>query len=82
MKSVHEPVVVWLAGMVQELPATWLAGMDQAEIYINMHCIGQICKQYAVKICRNMQFYMQHMQKSIYCIFLHLYALPTLLMKG
>ena len=39
MKSVHEPVVVGLAGMVQEQPATRLAGMDLADIYINMQRI-------------------------------------------
>ena len=39
------------------------------EIYKYIDCISQICKKYAVKICGNMQFYMQHMQKSIYCIF-------------
>ena len=39
MKSVHEPVVVGLAGMVQEQPATQLAGMDLAKIYINMQRI-------------------------------------------
>ena len=27
------------------------------------------CKKYAVKICRNMPFYMQNMPKSIYSIF-------------
>ena len=43
IKSVHEPVVVGLAGMVQVQPATGLAGMDLAEI----------CKEYAV-ICKNM----------------------------
>ena len=32
MKGVHKPVVVGLAGMVQEQPATRLAGMDTAEI--------------------------------------------------
>ena len=36
MKSVHKPVVVGLAGMVQEQPATLLAGMNLAEMYINM----------------------------------------------
>ena len=59
--SAHEPVVVVLAGMVQEQPGIWLAGMDLAEIckeYAvlckNMHkictyidCISQICKRYA-----------------------------------
>ena len=30
MKSAHEPVVAVLAGMVQEQPATRLAGMDPA----------------------------------------------------
>ena len=44
MKRVHEPVVVGLAGMVQEQPATLLAGMDQAEIYICQECAK-------VKIC-------------------------------
>ena len=39
MKSVRESVVVGLAGMVQEHPATRLAGMDLAEIYINMQRI-------------------------------------------
>ena len=39
MKSVHEPVVVGLAGMVQEQPATRLAGMDPSEICINMQRI-------------------------------------------
>ena len=39
MKSVHEPVVVGLAGMVQEQPATRLAVMDLADIYINMQRI-------------------------------------------
>ena len=32
IKSAHEPVVVGLAGMVQEQPETGLAGMDPAEI--------------------------------------------------
>ena len=32
IKRVHEPVVLELAGMVQEQPATRLAGMDPAEI--------------------------------------------------
>ena len=39
MKSVHEPVVVVLAEMVQELPATWIAVMDPAEICTNMQRI-------------------------------------------
>ena len=51
MKSIHEPVVVGLAGMVQEQPATRLAGMDQAEIYINMQRIccymKKLCLKYA-----------------------------------
>ena len=39
---------------------------------INMHkickyidCISRICKKYAVKICRNIQFYMQNMHKLV-----------------
>ena len=40
MKSVHEPVVVGLAGMVQEQPATRPAEMDLAKIYINMQRIS------------------------------------------
>ena len=36
MKSAHEIVVAGLAGMVDEQPATGLAGMDPAEICINM----------------------------------------------
>ena len=51
------------------------------EICKYIDCISQICKKCAMKICRNMQFYMQHMQKSIYCIFcIYHDALPTLLM--
>ena len=38
-KSAHEPVIVELAGMVQEQPATGLAGMEQAEICVNMQRI-------------------------------------------
>ena len=37
-------------------------------------CISRICKKYAGKICRNMQFYMQNMHESIcciYCIYTH-----------
>ena len=34
-----------------------------------------MCKKYAVKICRNMQFYMQHTQKSTCCIFC-IYSTP------
>ena len=34
-----EPVVVGLAGMVQEQPATGLAGMDPAEVGLNMQKI-------------------------------------------
>ena len=43
------------------------AGGRRAGQYINW--ISRICKTYAVKICRNMPFYMQNMQNSIYCIF-------------
>ena len=39
IKSAHEAVVVGLAGMVQEQPATGLAGMDLAEICVNMQRI-------------------------------------------
>ena len=50
----------------------WYA-RNMPEICKHIDCISQICKKYAVQICRNMQFYMQHMQKSIiiwlYCIF-------------
>ena len=42
---------------------------NMQEIYKCIDCISQICKKYAMKICRNMKFYMQQMQKSIYCIF-------------
>ena len=41
MKHAHELVVVGLAGMVQERPGTGLAGMDPAEICINMQ---EICR--------------------------------------
>ena len=51
MKSVHKPVVVGLAGMVQEQPATRPAGMDPSEICINMQRIcsymNKICIKYA-----------------------------------
>ena len=57
MKSAHEPVVVGLAGMVQERPGTGLAGMDPAEICINMQEIcrttPEICN-YLPKICNYM----------------------------
>ena len=57
MKSSHEPVVVGLAGMVQERPGTGLAGMDPAEICINMQEIcrtmPEICN-YLPKICNYM----------------------------
>ena len=39
IKSAHEPVVVGLAGMVQEQPAIGPAGMDQALICVNMQRI-------------------------------------------
>ena len=39
IKSAHKPVVVGLAGMVQEQPATGLAGMYAAEICVNMQRI-------------------------------------------
>ena len=45
------------------------------EICKYIDCISQICKKYAVKICRNMQFYMQHTQKSTCCIFC-IYSTP------
>ena len=41
--------------------------MDKICKYID--CMSQIYQKYAVKICRNILFYMQIMQKSIYCIF-------------
>ena len=47
MKRVHKPIVVGLAGMVQELPATLLAGMDPAQIYINMQGICSYMSNYA-----------------------------------
>ena len=51
IKSAHEPVVVGLAGMVQEQPATGLAGMDPAEVGLNMQKIcsymEKIWKKYA-----------------------------------
>ena len=52
MKSAHEPVVVGLAGMVQERPGTGLAGMDPAEICINMQ-----------NNTRNMQLFVRNMQE-------------------
>ena len=39
------------------------------EICNYIDCISLICKKYAVKICRNMQFYLQDMHKSIYCMY-------------
>ena len=42
---------------------------DVQEICKYLDCISQICKKHSVKICRNMQFCMQHMQQSIHCIF-------------
>ena len=62
MKSIHDPVVVGLARIVHEQPATGLAGMDLAEICTdkyarNMQRISSeyagICKKYA----QNMQIY-------------------------
>ena len=47
IKSAHEPVVAGLAGKVQEQPETGLAGMDQAEICLNMQRISS----YMSKIC-------------------------------
>ena len=47
MKNAHEPVVVGLAGMVQEQLATRLAGTDPAET----------CK----KCARNMQLFVKNM---------------------
>ena len=66
IKSAHEPVVVGLAGMVQR-PGTGLAGMDLAEICINMQeiCRAKICN-YLPKICNYMSEicnkYAQNMQ--------------------
>ena len=60
MKSAHEPVVVGLAGMIQEQPATGLAGIDLADICITMQEICGKREQYAVimsyvqKICSYM----------------------------
>ena len=55
--SAHEPVVVGLAGMVQERPGTGLAGMDPAEIcnYMQEICrtMPEICN-YLPKICNYM----------------------------
>ena len=42
--SVHYPAVVGLAGMVQEQPTNWLAGMDPAEIYIYKQKYAVLCK--------------------------------------
>ena len=70
MKSEHEPIVVGLAGMVQEQPATGLAGIDLKEICITMQEIfgkreqyAVMCKKYAVicpKYAKNMQLYIQN----------------------
>ena len=38
--------------------------------------------QYATKICNKYAFNMQNMHKSMYLHILHIYALPTLLMRG
>ena len=69
LKGVHKHVVVGLAGMVQEQTATQLAGMDQAEIYINMQRIWSNIKKMHIacilhtlyagiaKNARNMQIY-------------------------
>ena len=69
------PVFVGLAGMVQEQPATGLAGIVPAEICRNMQ---EICKEYA-GICkkyeRNMQIdtlYQSNMQK-ICTIYIYIY---------
>ena len=48
MKSAHKLGVVGFAGMVQEQPATGLAGMEKAELCINIY---EICDEYAV-ICK------------------------------
>ena len=69
MKSAHEPVVVGLAGMVEERPGTGLAGLDPAEVCINMQEIcrttPEICN-YLPKICNYMSEicnkYAQNMQ--------------------
>ena len=76
MKSLHESVVVGLAGMVQEQPATRLAGMDPAEIYINMQKNMQLC----VKLCLKYAKYAGNMLKFahymlLYAINMQLYAL-------
>ena len=39
------------------------------EICKYIDCISQICKTICSENMQNMQFYMQHMQKSIDCIF-------------
>ena len=52
------------------------------EICKYVDCISQNAKKYAVKICKNMPFYMQNMQ-SLYIAYFafKLYSLPTLLTK-
>ena len=47
-KSAHEPVVIGLAGMVQEQPTKLPAGMNPAEIMRIMHNMQEIFKEYAV----------------------------------
>ena len=59
MKSAHEPVVVGLAGMVEERPGTGLAGMDPAEICINMQNNTRNMQLFV----RNMQLYVRNMKK-------------------
>ena len=66
MKSVHEPVVVGLAGMVQEQPATRLAGIAPAEIYINMqkNINMQLYALNMQKICKNIDCISQICKKQ------------------
>ena len=49
------------------------------EICNYLDCIIRKCKKYAVKICRNMQFYVQNMHK-LYISYIAFICTPTLLM--
>ena len=47
----------------------------------NMQIICKKYAQYATKICNKYAINMQNMHKSMYLHILHIYALPTLLVK-
>ena len=62
MKNAHEPVVVGLAGIIQERPGTGLAGMYPAEICINVQEICRTTPGNMQLFAKDMKSYVRNMQ--------------------